>query len=338
MSAAPASGEALLDVRDLVIAVTAPLGKVTIVNGVSFAVPARGAVALVGESGSGKSLTAFSLMQLLPAGAHVERGSVRFEGTDLVGLPDRALRKLRGARIAMVFQEPSTALNPVYTIGDQIAEAVRLHESVSRREAMARAEAWLTRVGMPAAKRAKDAYPHELSGGMKQRALLAIALVTGPRLLIADEPTTALDRTLEAQVLDVLRREREERGMALVLVSHDLTTVAEVTDRTLVFYAGEIVEDAPTRDVLREPAHPYTAKLVTSIPDPTAFPARALGRPSPKLPVLKGAPPAFTALPKGCRFAPRCERSFDRCFSEHPPLYERGDRTVRCFLYEDGAP
>lgn len=323
----------LLSVKNLTVSVAGPKGRTTIVSDVSFDVPQAGAVALVGESGSGKSLTGYALMRLLPPGAEIDSGSIVFEGKELCGLRDRDMRKLRGAKIAMVFQEPSIALNPVYTIGTQITEAISLHESLSRTATRERAEAWLAKVGMPVPKRSMQSYPHELSGGMKQRALLAMALVAGPSLLVADEPTTSLDRTLEAQILSLLSHEREERKMALVLVSHDLATVAEVTDYALVMYAGQIVEQGRTLDLLAKPAHPYTRALVGSIVDPVAHGARTLGRPSPRLPVLKGAPPPFDDLPRGCRFAPRCPSVFDRC-SEPVPLYELEGRQVRCFLHD----
>ncbi|NUP05327.1 MAG: ABC transporter ATP-binding protein [Polyangiaceae bacterium] len=324
---------ALLDVRKLVVCVRGPQGTTTIVDGVSFSVPEESAVALVGESGSGKSLTAFSVIGLLPPGARIDRGSIQFDNRDLVTLRDREMRRIRGARIAMVFQEPSTALNPVYTIGSQIVEAVRLHRDLSSKEARALAEHWLGKVGMPSPSRAFGSYPHELSGGMKQRALLAMALVAQPALLIADEPTSSLDRTLEAQILDVVMQEREARKMGVVLVSHDLATVAEVTDRVVVMYAGQVVEERATESLVRAPAHPYTQALIASIPNPSAHAARKLGAPGPRLPVLGGAPPRFDDLPPGCRFAPRCPRVFDRCTTERPPLYPHDEGTVRCFLY-----
>jgi len=325
----------LLRVTDLVVSVVAPRGRTRIIDGIDLALEPRGALALVGESGSGKSLTAYALMNLLPAGAQIDRGSVVFMGKDLVTLPDDALQRIRGAQMSMVFQEPSTALNPVYTIGSQICEAVRLHRSMSRRQAADLAATWLAKVGMPDPKRALGSYPHELSGGMKQRALLAIALVCGPALLIADEPTTSLDRTLEAQILELMSAERADRGMGLLIVAHDLATVAEITDDIVVLYAGQVVEAGPTRDVLARPAHPYAQALVESIPNPDAHRARVIGEAGPRLPVLAGGPPSFDALPAGCRFAPRCKHVFDRCTSEAPALYAvAAGRYARCFLHE----
>lgn len=328
----------LLAIRDLTVSVRGPAGKTTILDRVGLSVEPGGAVALVGESGSGKSLTAFAAMGLLPAGARVESGSVLFEDKNLLELRERELCAVRGARLAMVFQEPSAALNPVYTIGSQISEAVRLHQSISRRDARALAERWLADVGMPAPSRAYDSYPHELSGGMRQRAMLAIALIAGPSLLIADEPTASLDRTLEAQVLELIAEQRRKRKMALLLVSHDLATVSEVTVRVVVLYAGEVVEEGPTASMLDAPAHPYTQALVASIPDPSKHGQRRLGQRAPLLPVLPGAPPRFDMLPPGCRFAPRCDQAFDRCAAERPPLYATSaGGSVRCFLYDTKA-
>lgn len=327
----------LLEVRDLTVTVATASGPTTIVDGVTFDVQERSSVALVGESGSGKSLTAFSVLGLLPPGAHIASGSVRFEDKDLTTMRDRDLRKLRGARIAMVFQEPSIALNPVYTVGSQVAETLLLHGKTSRKEARAAAEKWLGKVGMPAPKRAMESYPHELSGGMKQRVLLAIALVGEPALLIADEPTSSLDRTLEAQILEVLDGERRDRGMSLLLVSHDLATVARSAEHTLVFYAGQIVERAKTSELLAKPAHPYSNALLASVPERASRTPRVLGGKAPRLPVLAGSPPRFNELPPGCRFAPRCEHVFDRCNEEKPPLYEVDGRGVRCFLFDDSS-
>lgn len=328
----------LLALRDLSVSVRGPAGKTTILDGVSLSVGEGDAVALVGESGSGKSLTAYATLGLLPPGAKVDAGAVVFEDKNLLELRDRELAAIRGARLAMVFQEPSSALNPVYTIGSQISEAVRLHRSISRKEARALAERWLGELGMPAPARAYDAYPHELSGGMRQRAMLAIALIAGPSLLIADEPTASLDRTLEAQILALLRREREERRMALLLVSHDLATVGEVSERVVVMYAGQVVEEAATASLLQAPAHPYTQALVASVPDPDKHGQRQLGTRLPALPVLPGSPPRFDMLPPGCRFAPRCEQAHERCSGERPELYARpGGGSVRCFLYASEA-
>ncbi len=326
----------LLEARDLSISLRGPEGNVTIVDHVSFTVDKGEAIALVGESGSGKSLLAHAIMALPPAGARVISGTVFFEDRDLYKMRDRDLSKLRGGAMSIVFQEPSSALNPVYTIGAQILEAIHLHESVSRREARARAIEWLAHVGMPRPDHAMTAYPHELSGGMKQRALLAMALVTKPQLLIADEPTASLDRTLMAQVLERIAHERETRQMAVLLISHDLSAVAELADRTLVMYAGEIVEHGQTLAVLADPQHPYTQGLLASIPDPEQYPSRKIGSQPRQLPVLHGAPPVFNALPVGCRFAPRCEHAFDRCRKERPPLYalDGGSRVARCFLLD----
>ncbi|MFO0553569.1 MAG: ABC transporter ATP-binding protein [Polyangiaceae bacterium] len=336
-----------LEVRDLTVSVRGPDGDLTILDNVSFEVDRGESVALVGESGSGKSLLAYALMALPPAGAIVRSGRVTIGGQNLYALRDRELTAIRGGVVSMVFQEPSSALNPVYTIGAQILEAIHLHRGsrpsiprgLSRADAAALAQKWLTKVGMPRPEHAMASYPHELSGGMKQRALLAMALATEPDLLLADEPTAALDRTLEAQILEVLAAERATRQMALLLISHDLSAVAEVADRVIVLYAGQIVESGPTLTVLRAPRHPYTEALVASIPDPDRYPPRKLGGPPRRLPVLRGAPPVFSQLPLGCRFAPRCEQVMDKCRRERPPIVELdGPRTSRCFLAKPDPP
>jgi oligopeptide/dipeptide ABC transporter ATP-binding protein len=332
--------EPLLRVEGLDVSVASPRGRLPVLSGVAFSMPRSGALALVGESGCGKSLTVFALMGLLPSGARIDHGSIELEGRELTKLRDGELDDIRGNRIGLVFQEPASALDPVYTIGSQISEAIRLHRDVSRREARTLAVEWLRRVGMPTPEARFDAYPHELSGGMRQRAMLAIAMANEPALLVADEPTTSLDRTLEAQILELFDELRRERGTALLLVSHDLAVVSEVTDDVVVLYAGEVVERGPTRDVLLEPAHPYTRALLASVPDPSAFaPARRGGEPR-RLPTIPGQVPPLDELPPGCRFAPRCSEAFERCRTEHPPEYELGsERGARCFLHaKAGAP
>ncbi len=329
----------LLAVRDLSVSVTSPRGKVPILDGVAFDVPPRGAVALVGESGSGKTMTALAILSLLPRGS-TTAGSVELEGKSILGLPERELCDVRGGSIGMVFQEPSAAFDPVYTIGSQIVEALRLHRDVSRSEAKRLAVEELRKVGMPAPEERMGSYPHELSGGMRQRALIAMAMVAGPKLLLLDEPTTALDRSIEAQVLELLRTLRSERETGLVLISHDLAVVAEVTDDVVVLYAGVVVERGPTRAVIDAPLHPYTQALLASIPDPRARKTRRRGEKSVRLPVLAGAPPDPASLPTGCRFAPRCDRREPRCDDPVELRPRAGGREVRCVLYdpEESAP
>jgi peptide/nickel transport system ATP-binding protein len=302
----------LLDVRDLKVTFTGPDGRRTLaVDGVSFTVERGRTLGIVGESGSGKSVTALAVMGLLPQGAAEVSGAALFEGRDLRGLPDHALRDLRGDRLAMIFQEPMTSLNPSYTVGDQILEAVRRHRDLSRRDARAHAVEMLRRVRIPQPEARFDDYPHKLSGGMRQRVMIAMALACDPRLVIADEPTTALDVTIQAQILDLLRRLREETGSAIVLITHDLGVVAEVCDEVVVMYAGQVVERALVDDLFRFPQHPYTVGLLGSLP--------RLDRRRPRLAAIEGTVPDMSAPPRGCRFQARCPFRIPAC-AEMPPL------------------
>ena len=322
----------LLEVKSLDVSVASGGERLPILKDVGFTLAKGSVVALVGESGSGKTMTALSVIGLLPDGARVDGGRVTFEGRNLLELSDKQMCAVRGARIGFVFQEPSAALNPVHTIGSQVLEAIQLHGRVSRRDAHKTAEAWLKKAGLSDPARLMQSYPHELSGGMKQRVLLAIALVAEPQLLLADEPTASLDRTLEAEVIDRIMTERDERGLTVLFVSHDLARVAQVAESLIVMYAGQIVETGPTARVLAEPAHPYTQGLIGCIPDPSSFPPREIGGPPRKLPVLAGAPPSFAELGPGCRFEPRCAIAAAVC-KEPPPLFDLGEgRAARCFL------
>ena len=278
---------------------------------------------LVGESGCGKSVTSLAIMGLLPRMQTEIAGRVRFEGIDLLALPDRQMRDLRGARLAMVFQEPMTSLNPSYTIGEQIIEAVVRHRGLSRRDARAHAIEMLRRVKIPAPEQRIDDYPHKLSGGMRQRVMMAIALSCEPQLLIADEPTTALDVTIQAQILDLLRELKATTLSAIILITHDLGVVAETCDEVAVMYAGEIVERAPVEAVFARPGHPYTVGLLGSIP--------RLDRRSERLATVQGRVPDMTRLPGGCRFAPRCPFAGEICVSAPPPLVPIGEHHwTRC--------
>ncbi len=296
--------EPVLRVEHLTTAFRTERGRLRAVDDVSFEVPAGRTLAIVGESGSGKSVTALSVLRLIPDPPGViERGRVLFEGIDLLAAPERRLRAVRGAGIAMVFQEPMTSLNPVYTVGAQIAEVLRLHGRARGQAARARAVELLEQVGIPAAATRVDAYPHELSGGMRQRVMIAMALACDPRVLIADEPTTALDVTIQAQILDLLRRLQAERGMGLVFITHDLGVVAEGADEVAVMYAGRVVERGAVGSLFAAPGHPYTRGLLASAPPVDA--ARGAGRPR-RLNAIDGLVPDLLALGPGCRFADRC--------------------------------
>ena len=316
-------GEPLLDVRGLRTRLSLDTGEVWAVEDVSFALPPGGTLGVVGESGCGKSLTALSVMRLVPEPpARVVGGSVRFRGEELLSLPEPRMRQLRGRHLAMIFQEPMTSLNPVYTAGEQIAEGVRLHLGLSRTAAREHAVEMLRQVGIPAPEQRVDSYPHQLSGGMRQRVMIAQALACGPELLIADEPTTALDVTLQAQILELLARLRAERRMAVMLITHDLGVVAGSCDAVVVMYAGRVVERAPVRTLFRQPAHPYTAGLLRSIPS-----RQVLGAPGerPRLKTIPGRVPALGHWPVGCRFRDRCERALEVCARVDPPLKTQRD-------------
>ena len=306
-------------------------GRVYPVDGVSFALERGRTLALVGESGSGKSLTSLALLRLIPPPGRIEDGSaIRLGDTDVLGLRGDALRKIRGRRIGMVFQDPMTSLNPVFTVGDQIAEGVRAHFAVSRAEARRRARTLLEEVGMPDPDARLDAYPHQLSGGMRQRVMIAIALSAEPEVLVADEPTTALDVTVQAQILEVLDRLRETHGMAVLLITHDLGIVAGRADRVAVMYAGQIVEEAPTASLFARPSHPYTQGLFASVPRITG----PVGRLAP----IGGTVPPPGAWPSGCRFRPRCPQAFDRSETMPPLLPVGPEHRMRCWLAERDQP
>jgi len=308
---------ALLEVRGLRATFATDDGTIAAVDGVCFEVEAGRTLAIVGESGCGKSVTALSIMGLLPQPAgRIADGSVRFEGRELVGLPKRELQDLRGNGLAMIFQEPMSSLNPAFTIGEQIAEGLLRHRSLTREQADARALAMLDKVRIPAAAQRFHEHPHKLSGGMRQRAMIAMALACEPRLLIADEPTTALDVTIQAQILDLMQRLQRETGTAIILITHDLGVVAEVADEVVVMYAGRVVERAPVRALFAEPQHPYTVGLLGSIP-------RLQGEPR-RLASIEGQVPDPLHMPAGCRFADRCPFVDAQCRLAPPPLRDLG--------------
>jgi oligopeptide/dipeptide ABC transporter ATP-binding protein len=313
---------ALLAVRDLTVTFETTAGAVAAVDALSFDIGPGEFLGIVGESGSGKSVTALAAMGLVVAPGRIAQGSIQLAGQELVGLPERSMRKIRGRRMAMVFQEPMASLNPVMRVGDQIAEAIRWHEDVSARAAAARAVDLLGTVGIPAPGERARSYPQQMSGGMRQRAMIAMAIACSPALLIADEPTTALDVTVQAQIMDLLRSLRERFGMALLLITHDLGLVAEQADRVLVMYAGRMVEEAPTIALFARPLHPYSAGLLDSIPD--------IEIKRPVLPTIEGVVPSLSALPSGCRFAPRCPFAEPACATADPPLRRFGVRATAC--------
>ena len=302
-------------------------GRVQPVDGVSFSLDRGQTLALVGESGCGKSLTSLALLRLVPPPGRIEAGStIRLGDTDVLALEGEALRRIRGRRIGMIFQDPMTSLNPVFTVGDQIAEGVRAHFKVSKSEARQRALTLLQEVGIPDPAARLDAYPHQLSGGMRQRVMIAIALSAEPEILVADEPTTALDVTVQAQILEVLDRLRDSHGMAVLLITHDLGIVAGRADRVAVMYAGQIVEEAPTDRLFARPSHPYTQGLFASVPRITG--------PVERLSPIGGSVPAPGAWPSGCRFRPRCPKAFDKSETMPPLLPVGPEHRMRCWLAE----
>ena len=326
-----AVAEPLLSVRNLVTEFRTDEGVLRAVDDVSFELPAGGTLGVVGESGCGKSVTSLSILRLIQPPGRVASGQIVFEGRDLLALPERDMRAVRGARIAMIFQEPMSSLNPVYSVGEQIIESVVLHQKRSRADAWARAVELLALVGIPSPAERAHAYPHQLSGGMRQRVMIAMALACEPRLLIADEPTTALDVTIQAQILELLASLRKKLGMAVMLITHDLGVVAEFADEVVVMYAGRVVERASVRELFARPLHPYTRGLLRSVPS-YGDNARAA-----RLPTIPGVVPDLRRLPSGCRFRDRCDRAFDRCAAEEPALRDRGPgRLARCHL--DEAP
>jgi len=332
MSQTPIAEPPLLEVDDLQTSFIVGEGQVVrAVDGVSFIVKAGETLAIVGESGSGKSVTSLSIMRLLPKKiGSISRGSVRLRGKDLVELSDREMRNVRGNDIGMIFQEPMTSLNPVHTIGTQIAEVVIEHDKVGKKAAHKRAIEMLELVGIPEPARRADQYPHQMSGGMRQRAMIAMALACEPSVLIADEPTTALDVTIQAQILDLMRNLQAKMGMAIVFITHDLGVVAEMADRVVVMYAGQVVETGTVQEIFTKPLMPYTSGLMQSIPRMGESEVKV------KLQTIPGYVPLLTKLPGGCRFRTRCAFAQDRCAEAEPPLevLDNG-RSVRCVRWQE---
>lgn len=316
---------ALLEVKNLKTTFATEQGLITVVDDVSFTVRKGETLGIVGESGSGKSVTSESIMRLLDEDTTLYEGEIIFEGENLLDKSKAEMQRLRGNKIAMVFQDPMTYLNPVQTIGNQIAEAVKVHQKVNKKEALKIAEEMLRLTGIPAPEKRVHEYPHEISGGMRQRVLIAMALSSKPQLLIADEPTTALDVTIQAQILDLINELKEELDMGVIMITHDLGVVAEVCDRVAVMYLGQVVEEGTVDEVFTNPRHPYTKGLLKSIP-------QLDGDRNQRLHVIEGVVPPFHEIPKGCRFAPRCEFAEDGCFTMKQSLVSNeSGRKVRCF-------
>jgi peptide/nickel transport system ATP-binding protein len=313
----------LLEVRDLRVSFATEAGELPAVRGASLRLAPGETLALVGESGSGKSVTALALLRLVPPPGRIVSGAVRFRGRDVLALDAAGLQALRGREIAMIFQEPMTSLNPVFRVGDQIGEVLRVHRGADAASARRAAVELLARVRIPDPARRAEQYPHELSGGMKQRAMIAMALACDPALLVADEPTTALDVTIQTQILELLRALQRETGMAVLLITHSLGVVARFAQRVAVMYAGEVVEEAPVRELFRAPGHPYTRALLRALPRPGAR-----GR----LEAIEGTVPAPQDLPPGCAFSARCREALARCADEPPPVTGVAGRPVRCWL------
>jgi oligopeptide/dipeptide ABC transporter ATP-binding protein len=325
-----ANRDVLLSVEALTTVFDLPSGTVPAVDDVSFEIQRGQTLGLVGESGSGKSVTAFSIMRLVQPPGRIRSGRIGFRGRDLLQLSEREMCAIRGADISLIFQEPMTALNPVFTIGDQLREALLVHSKATRRDARTKAVELLEAVKMPGAASRVDDYPHQLSGGMRQRVLIAMAIACRPALVIADEPTTALDVTIQAQILDLLREMKTAFDLSLLLITHDLGVIAETADHVAVMYAGRIVEYGPVREVFQQPMHPYTRGLLASLPT---------GKPGSRLSAIEGTVPMLGALPPGCAFNPRCPDRFDRCTTAPPADYVVGaERTAKCYLHESRAP
>ncbi len=319
----------LLEINDLCIDFRTRQGTVRAVQNLNFTIAPREILGLVGESGSGKTISMLASVGLINEPNAIVTGSIKYKGRELIGLSNRALRNIRGPEIAMIFQDPMTAMTPVHSIGWQITEQIRAHESLSARAAKSRAIELLATMGMPSPATQFHRYPHQLSGGLRQRAMIAMALSCNPSLLIADEPTTALDVTVQAQILNLLDKLRQDFGSSIILITHDMGVVAGIADRVMVMYAGRLVERGPVTDVFTTPAHPYTYGLLTSIPPMEGEKPR-------RLPAIPGTPPTPAAMPPGCAFAPRCAYRFAPCDTP-PPLFTHGSQHAACFLKAERA-
>jgi oligopeptide transport system ATP-binding protein len=318
----------LVDIKDLRVSFFTPAGEVKAVRGVSWSLKEGEALGIVGESGSGKSVSVFALMGILQEPGRVIGGSITFDGMDMLGMKEAQLQKIRGNELAMIFQDPMTSLNPVYTVGNQIAETVMQHTGVTRREAYSCAVESLRMVHIPNPEKRMKQYPHEYSGGMRQRAMISMSLCCGPKLLIADEPTTALDVTIQAQILEIMKELKQNTGMGIVLITHDLGIITNLCDKVIVMYGGEVVESAPMKELYRNPRHPYTIGLLNCLP-------RLLSDSNEPLKPIEGAPVDLLNPPAGCPFAPRCEQCMKLCLKEQPPSFQVGESHYSaCWLHE----
>jgi len=327
---AGADSEPALAVQGLSVELGRPRARADVLTDISFTVNPGETVSLVGESGCGKSMTALAIMRLVPEPGGIRAGTVSLGNTDLASASPKQMRRVRGNDVSMIFQEPMTALNPVYPVGDQICEPLRLHQGMSRKEARAKALSILQSVGIPAPERRIDNYPHELSGGMRQRVMIAMALACNPKVLIADEPTTALDVTVQAQIFDLLREQQRLRGTAIILITHDMGAVAEMADRVVVMYGGRVVEEGVTDEVLASPRHPYTQGLIACLPELDAAPTDE----RPDLPEIPGVVPSIWNRGAGCPFADRCQHAMPKCRETFPrPVQTGPTQKVSCWLY-----
>ena len=317
----------LLSVRNLVVQFPTRHGPLTAVDGISFDLAPGEVLGVVGESGAGKSLTGSAIIGLLDPPGRIVSGEIWLKGERIDNLPNEDMRRIRGKRIGMVFQDPLTSLNPLYTIAQQLIETIRTHMRLSESEARKRAVGLLDDVGIPAASRRIDDYPHQFSGGMRQRVVIALALAAEPELVIADEPTTALDVSVQAQIIDVLKEQCTQRGASIILITHDMGVIAETADRVAVMYSGRIAEIGPVKNIIQNALHPYTKGLMGSIP--------TLAQEADRLIQIPGAMPRLTDIPKGCAFNPRCESAFDKCFVDQPNLIQMKSCQVSCWLYDE---
>ncbi|MCM3491682.1 ABC transporter ATP-binding protein [Alkalihalophilus marmarensis] len=324
------TNESIIQVRDLRTSFFTDQGEVKAVDGVTFDVPKGKTLGIVGESGSGKSITSLSILRLIQNPGKVVGGEMIFKGEDLLKKSEAKMRKIRGNEISMIFQEPMTSLNPVYTVGEQIGEAFRIHEGLGKKKAIERSIEMLKLVGIPSPEQRVHQYPHELSGGMRQRVMIAMALACNPELLIADEPTTALDVTIQAQILELMKDLQDRLGMSIIMITHDLGVVAETCDYVAVMYCGKVVEYASIRELFKNPRHPYTVGLLNSLP------RHDIDLDGEELSVIKGSVPSPADMPKGCRFAPRCPFASDICRERLPELEEdENGNQIRCWIYSD---